>query len=625
LWLSPSLPGAAAGACKGSAKDCDDNNPCTADACGSQGGCVHTPTTSGCDDKDPCTLGDACKDKACVAGAPLPCQDNNPCTQDACDDGKASTVGDQCDGKGGCAGTADVVKVCGLAATLEGTCATVGVDPVSGACVVTPKNQLASCIADACSSSGFCSGGLCAVGDNTCFHDIDPAPAPDPQTNWTTEASITAVGLAGARAAVAWPGGQTGRMVLVRPDGAREGLPAVLGDKVALVSGTALASLADGPNSPAQALLGYTYASTAGAGDIAARLWTVAGDGALEAIGGGPVKVGTIAPAATNEAIVRMAGFGGSSAPFKGAAVMWIAAGAKPFPAAKYSAAWTGAGLAANVTPVPGNGWPNTLATMPDGSLFAHDSSSNLVWCQPTQPGGPCTSKSAVFVGQGPAAMPRRLTAMGSYLLIHNGSTPGSQLFAYGGQGKLASVGGAASLGAGVVEYSVRAGAVFDDGGWVDSGYSQNALYLRFYDPKGNPYAPPRQLDQVAIPTIARIDGERVMVAWFKPGADRRYAIAFDRYGRALTRRPDLASASAIAVAVEPASGIVHRALLVNGEVQVATMASPESNAATAKWSATASTDYGATPPYLPSVTVDAEFAAAGLGNGPDCDRPRCG
>ncbi len=55
--------------CTGTALDCDDDNPCTDDACDSGSGCVWQNNTASCDDGDPCTTGDACAAGVCVGGA----------------------------------------------------------------------------------------------------------------------------------------------------------------------------------------------------------------------------------------------------------------------------------------------------------------------------------------------------------------------------------------------------------------------------------------------------------------------------------------------------------------------------------------------------------------------------
>ena len=49
------------------AKDCDDGNVCTDDACNA-GKCGNTANIIACDDKQTCTTNDTCKDAACLAG-----------------------------------------------------------------------------------------------------------------------------------------------------------------------------------------------------------------------------------------------------------------------------------------------------------------------------------------------------------------------------------------------------------------------------------------------------------------------------------------------------------------------------------------------------------------------------
>ena len=73
----------AAGTCAGTPIVCDDDNPCTTDACAT-GLCVHTNTTDACDDGNACTSGDRCTAGQCVSGAALNCDDHNACTSDFC-------------------------------------------------------------------------------------------------------------------------------------------------------------------------------------------------------------------------------------------------------------------------------------------------------------------------------------------------------------------------------------------------------------------------------------------------------------------------------------------------------------------------------------------------------------
>ncbi len=66
--------------------DCNDSNPCTDDACTPGGTCENTANTEPCDDGDACTSGDHCDGGTCASGAPLDCDDANPCTLDTCTD-----------------------------------------------------------------------------------------------------------------------------------------------------------------------------------------------------------------------------------------------------------------------------------------------------------------------------------------------------------------------------------------------------------------------------------------------------------------------------------------------------------------------------------------------------------
>ena len=90
---------------------CDDSNPCTDDACLGAEGCSYIALTEGeCLDGDACTIGDHCEAGTCI-GAPIDCDDDNPCTDDVCDglggcdylanyadcdDGDPCTVSDSC-------------------------------------------------------------------------------------------------------------------------------------------------------------------------------------------------------------------------------------------------------------------------------------------------------------------------------------------------------------------------------------------------------------------------------------------------------------------------------------------------------------------------------------------------
>ena len=77
-----------AGVCSGvplnPATNCGDSNPCTNDACDPKLGCTHAPNQAQCDDGNPCTVADVCGLGACKSGGTNDCSDGNPCTIDSC-------------------------------------------------------------------------------------------------------------------------------------------------------------------------------------------------------------------------------------------------------------------------------------------------------------------------------------------------------------------------------------------------------------------------------------------------------------------------------------------------------------------------------------------------------------
>ena len=172
------------GSCVGAEpQDCNDENPCTDDACDPAVGCVHAGNAEPCEDGDICTQGDACMGGECVGGASLSCDDGNPCTDDACDaltgcghspvagacsDGNACTEGDACT-EGVCTGATTLNCDDGNPCT-DDTC-----DAETGCAY---KNNQGSCDdGDACTVGTLCSGGACVGNpidcndDNACTDD----------------------------------------------------------------------------------------------------------------------------------------------------------------------------------------------------------------------------------------------------------------------------------------------------------------------------------------------------------------------------------------------------------------------------------------------------------------------
>ena len=215
---------------EGSLKElCDDENSCTKDSCVGAGGCTNTPLELGeCVDGDVCTVGDHCQNGQCV-GLPIICDDNNPCTDDACDglggcastnntaacdDGQPCTVTDvcsngQCGGftiacdcqtNGDCAALEDgdlcngtlicdtsalpyqcVVDPASISdcpeppAGPDAICLQTKCDPDSGDCTLVPDHGGMACEdGDACTIGDVCQAGTCTAGVAANCDDENP-------------------------------------------------------------------------------------------------------------------------------------------------------------------------------------------------------------------------------------------------------------------------------------------------------------------------------------------------------------------------------------------------------------------------------------------------------------------
>jgi cysteine-rich repeat protein len=147
---------------------CQDGNPCTDDGCEPASGCSHTPNTAACDDGNPCTAGDVCADGACGGGGAVSCDDGDPCTTDTCDSSGAGCVhtlnADPCDDGDLCT-TGDH---CHLGSCIAGgvlscddgnVCTDDACEALSG-CVFT-ANASACDDGNPCSLGDHCAGGWC--------------------------------------------------------------------------------------------------------------------------------------------------------------------------------------------------------------------------------------------------------------------------------------------------------------------------------------------------------------------------------------------------------------------------------------------------------------------------------
>jgi ribosomal protein S11 len=159
---------------KGTTLTCDDGNPCTADTCLPTKGCQFAATTGPCDDGLGCTVNDACANGKCASGAPRDCNDNEKCTTDSCDaaTGKCVSIG-----IAGCGNFCAVATDCNdKNGCTDDTCK-------SNQCVFT-ANVKACADGDKCLLSGQCAAGKCVNGTsvncddgNSCTDD-----ACDPKT-----------------------------------------------------------------------------------------------------------------------------------------------------------------------------------------------------------------------------------------------------------------------------------------------------------------------------------------------------------------------------------------------------------------------------------------------------------
>ncbi len=244
---------------------CDDNNPCTNDACDPAKGCVTTNNTAKCDaDGDACTVDDTCKAGACVKGTPKDCDDNEPCTEDgcnkadgkctskqlskSCDDGDVCTETDQCGlssktGKWTCMGSKP--KDCDdkLGCTVD-SC-----DPKTGCKHESAVGKAVACYTGDPKTKGV---GVCKDGTQTCKNDgtltacsgeVTPAQkevcgdSKDNTCDGATDEGCAPTGVSG-RLANAAVSGKSGKYTLRSSVGASAAVGSATGQgKIALDSG----------------------------------------------------------------------------------------------------------------------------------------------------------------------------------------------------------------------------------------------------------------------------------------------------------------------------------------------------------------------------------------------------
>ncbi len=167
-----------AGQCEGNAAlDCDDGNSCTANTCDPATGCVSTPMVDDtpCDDGDLCTLNDTCQGGACAAGAIPDCSAlDGQCAAGACDPATGGCVAAAINEGGACAssdqcvvGTTCQSGLCQGGAPLDcedgNPCTLNTCDGATGCITMAATDGLACADTDglAC-TDGACAAGLCS-------------------------------------------------------------------------------------------------------------------------------------------------------------------------------------------------------------------------------------------------------------------------------------------------------------------------------------------------------------------------------------------------------------------------------------------------------------------------------
>ncbi len=176
----PNLDVSVSACAPGAPMVCDDANPCTDNLCDPAVGCVFPPIAAACDDGDACTSGDACVDGACAGGAPLDCTDGNLCTGDSCTPalGCVHTAvsgpcsdGDACTTGDTCSGGTCVGGPL-LDCDDSNPCTDDSCSSATG-CVHTP-NAAPCSDGDACTLGDSCSGGQCVGGQPALCDDANP-------------------------------------------------------------------------------------------------------------------------------------------------------------------------------------------------------------------------------------------------------------------------------------------------------------------------------------------------------------------------------------------------------------------------------------------------------------------
>ncbi len=173
------------GVCEpGEPVDCDDGDPCTTGYCNAkEGGCVQIPNTLDCDNGDACTIGDFCRDGTCIAGAAVQCDDGNPCTENLCRSNEGCVFiprpgsfcddGNACTKNTSCNQDGRCVGGAHITCDDDNPCTANRCDPAVG-CVFPARTDGTPCSdGDPCSVGDTCQSGACVGGSAAICDDGD--------------------------------------------------------------------------------------------------------------------------------------------------------------------------------------------------------------------------------------------------------------------------------------------------------------------------------------------------------------------------------------------------------------------------------------------------------------------
>ena len=143
------------GVCTGAGVSCDDQNPCTDDACEAATGCTHSDNVLPCSDGKYCTTNDTCASGSCQGAARDCSAQSAACTLGTCDEALDACVAAAVSNGTACND--------GQACTNPDTCQ-------SGACTGTVIGGC--CTTDAqCDDQNVCTHDTCILQNGTCSHD----------------------------------------------------------------------------------------------------------------------------------------------------------------------------------------------------------------------------------------------------------------------------------------------------------------------------------------------------------------------------------------------------------------------------------------------------------------------